>query len=286
MRIEKARTEPTAPRWIRAGLSLTDQLSPALSGKWAQQLFFTPRGRRPKASEREFLESGTRFDLESKHGRIAAYSWGDGDEPVFLIHGWGGHAAQLAAFVPKLCEHGLRAVAIDMPAHGASSGELSSIVHFADSIEALAHVTGAPYAVIAHSLGAAGTTLALAREQVAADRLVYLAAPAELEPFWARFRRGVGLSADGWSAMQISSEEWLGIPFEDCVPLGHAPDMTLPLLLLHDAGDREIPPSEGRALAGAWPGAVYVETEGLGHNRILKDATVVARAIDFATSGR
>jgi pimeloyl-ACP methyl ester carboxylesterase len=286
MRTERAKTEPTAPAWIRAGLSLTEQLSPAISGKWAQQLFFTPRARRPRPSERAFLETGARFDLDSKHGRIAAYSWGDGDEPVFLVHGWGGHAAQLSEFVPKITAHGLRAVALDMPAHGASEGEMSSIVHFADSIEALGHVTGAPYAIIAHSLGAAATTLALAREQVAADRLVYVAAPAELEPFWARFRKGVGLSADGWSAMQIVSEEWLGVPFEDCVPLAHAPEMSVPLLLLHDTSDREVPASEGKTLAAAWPGAIYVETEGLGHVRILKDETVVAHAIEFATSGR
>jgi len=38
---------------------------------------------------------------------------------------------------------------------------------------------------------------------------------------------------------------------------------------------------EGEALARAWPGAQFHATSGLGHNRILSDPAVIARAAAF-----
>jgi pimeloyl-ACP methyl ester carboxylesterase len=52
-------------------------------------------------------------------------------------------------------------------------------------------------------------------------------------------------------------------------------------LVVHDAGDREVSPAGGLALARAWPGARFVRTEGLGHRAILRDAQVVIDAVDF-----
>jgi pimeloyl-ACP methyl ester carboxylesterase len=57
--------------------------------------------------------------------------------------------------------------------------------------------------------------------------------------------------------------------------------MVPPLLVVHDAGDREIPVRGGEALAKAWPGAEFEETSGLGHYRILQDSAVVRMAVDF-----
>lgn len=275
------RSEPKAPSWIRAGFAIAEQFSAALSGRWAQQIFFTPQKRPPRPFERACLERALRFNVETKHGRIAAYAWGDSGDTVFLAHGWSGHAGQFSALISALGAAGLRAVAIDMPAHGASEGERSSTVHFADAIGALRQVIGAPHAIVAHSMGAAATTLALARGQVSAERVVFVSAPAQFEPYWARFRQGLGLSRDGWNAMQAASEAWLGLPFAQVVPLAHAARMTVPLLAFHDIADREVPVSEGRELVAAWPGAELVESEGLGHNRILADAATIARVTDF-----
>ena len=42
--------------------------------------------------------------------------------------------------------------------------------------------------------------------------------------------------------------------------------------------------TEGRDLAGAWPGARFVATEGLGHLRLLRDPQVIASAVGFLSS--
>jgi hypothetical protein len=51
--------------------------------------------------------------------------------------------------------------------------------------------------------------------------------------------------------------------------------------VFHDRDDAEVPWSDGAAIAGAWPGARLVTTDGLGHRRILRDERVVSQAVAF-----
>jgi hypothetical protein len=53
------------------------------------------------------------------------------------------------------------------------------------------------------------------------------------------------------------------------------------LLVIHDRGDREVPLDDAIRIVAAWPGAQLLETTGLGHHRLLRDARVVGRAVDF-----
>jgi len=55
----------------------------------------------------------------------------------------------------------------------------------------------------------------------------------------------------------------------------------VPLLVIHDRDDPTVPWADGAAIATAWPGAELVTTTGLGHRDLLRDASVVARAVAF-----
>jgi len=58
----------------------------------------------------------------------------------------------------------------------------------------------------------------------------------------------------------------------------------IPLLVLHDREDGEVPFADGDAIAAAWPGASIEPTEGLGHRRILRAPHVLARAVEFVSA--
>jgi hypothetical protein len=47
------------------------------------------------------------------------------------------------------------------------------------------------------------------------------------------------------------------------------------------ASDRYVPFDQGVLVAAAWPDARLKNTEGLGHNRILRDPDVIAAAAGF-----
>ncbi len=55
-------------------------------------------------------------------------------------------------------------------------------------------------------------------------------------------------------------------------------------IVIHDEDDNDVVIASGRALARAWPGAKFMQTRGLGHRRILRDAAVIAVAVEFFRS--
>jgi len=60
-----------------------------------------------------------------------------------------------------------------------------------------------------------------------------------------------------------------------------APAMRVPLLVIHDRGDREVAFANGAEIATSWPGAELLTTDGLGHRRILASQQVSERAAEF-----
>jgi pimeloyl-ACP methyl ester carboxylesterase len=61
--------------------------------------------------------------------------------------------------------------------------------------------------------------------------------------------------------------------------------MNAPLLVIHDEDDREMPIRSGELVARSWPRAELVRTSGLGHRRILRDAGVIERTVEFVARG-
>lgn len=62
--------------------------------------------------------------------------------------------------------------------------------------------------------------------------------------------------------------------------------LTHPRRLALTPEDREMPYAESVALAQAWPGSMLEPVAGLGHRRMLRDPSLVARAVRFLTDAR
>ena len=303
-RIIQAATEPLAHRAARLSLRLVDELSPALAARAGERLMFKTRRRPLRPAEAELLASARRFAVASAHGPLTAWRWGSGP-PVVVVHGWNGRAAQLGAFVEPLVELGYGVVAFDAPGHGASPGDVSSLVHFADAVDAVLDavrpVLGPAHAVIAHSMGGPGTAYALSRFrrqpaialerglrdlELPVERLVFVAPPIDVRDFIRSFSKQFGLSDGFEEALRLRTEQRFGVLLEDLYTPRVARRLSAPLLIVHDADDREVPVSRARLLARAWSGAELVVTRGLGHYRILSDTAVVEQVTRFVDAPR
>jgi pimeloyl-ACP methyl ester carboxylesterase len=255
------------------------RVAPAAAASVLDALLMTPRRRRPQRREQEWLAGAERTALEAAGSRLAVWSWGQG-RPVLLVHGWSGRGSQLGAFVAPLVAAGYRAVAFDQPGHGASTGRRSSLVAMSDAVAALIEHLGIVDGVIAHSAGAAATALALAGG-TRQPRIVFVAPPSDLAWFTRRLVRAAGLPALLYRRSRRRIERRIGARWSELRMEVVAPEMTQPLLVIHDRGDREVPWEQGAAVARAWPSAELVTTEGLGHQRILRDERIVASALGF-----
>ena len=58
-------------------------------------------------------------------------------------------------------------------------------------------------------------------------------------------------------------------------------DFKVPTLIIHDKDDEEISIEDARLLQKSWTWAKLIETNGLGHRRILYDKHVIRKVLDF-----
>jgi pimeloyl-ACP methyl ester carboxylesterase len=263
--------------WLRAAFRLAGTIAPPLAVRWAERAFGSPP--RLEARPSPVLATGHRFYLTAGRERLAVWSWGDGPTAL-LLHGWAGRSEQLVSFVPPLLAAGYSVVAPDAPGHGASTGRASSVVAFADALEAVATRVGPVQAFVGHSAGAAAGALAIHRG-VPVHRAVFLAPVASLADVVVRFAWQLHIPPWIADAMRRRFESRLGVPMSALEVPALARGARTPLLVFHDPQDREVPWHDAAAIAQAWPGARLVDVPRVGHNRILRDADVVARAVSF-----
>lgn len=269
------------PPFIRLPFQLVSRFSPRLAGDIGRRIFFHPARLAYSDAQRKALDKADRANLTVMGRTIAAYGWGEGPV-ILLVHGWAGHAGQMIGLVEPLVARGFRVMAIDMPAHGRSEGGLSSLVHFANAILAARGQYGPIHGVVTHSLGAAGLIRAMLAG-FSVERVALLSPQAHFHDIWQAFRNGLGMSEAVWAEMVAISERWLDVPFAEVHPTFGAPKMTAPALVLHGLNDRVTPASEGRRLAGLWPGA-RMETLEAGHRSILTEDVAILAAADFMQS--
>ena len=271
----------------RLHLQLAAVLAPERAIEAATRLFATPPRFAHTAREQELLATARRFDVVAPDGKLAAWRFGNERRPAILVsHGWGGRGAQFRAFVPALLDAGFQVIVFDHAGHGLSEGTESSLVHFMRDIGAVVarvEANGAKVvALLGHSLGAAAAAawLNTSRRDM---RAVLVAPPTSLERYSGWFARKLGLPEKLRRQMQQRFERRLGHRWDEFELPQSVAHVRAKALVVHDAGDREVAPSSGVALARAWPDARLLRTEGLGHRAILRDPQVVRDAIDFIT---
>jgi pimeloyl-ACP methyl ester carboxylesterase len=267
-------------------LGTSQRVWPALAVRAALRLFGTPLP--PKWLNRRHAWSAP-WQIERRRfeqAGLTVYSMPQASGPVaLLVHGWGGHAAQLLPLAESLAQQGLSPVLVEMPAHGRSPGATSNGAQFARAMDYVtAHLQQQGHTVrvaVAHSLG--GNALAYAASRgLAAEKLVLIAPAASPREFTHLFAHVFGLAERTRAAMQELFESREGVLLPQFEPAATGPRIRVPTLVVHDRGDGVNPFADGQAFAHAIRGAELLATEGLGHRKLLKDAGVIGRIALFA----
>ena len=263
-------------------LTASRLLFPESASALAERLFLTPPEPRDAAASAFDLIDGRSSLLVHKGRHISMWRWGSRDAPaVLLVHGWGGNAAQMRAFVFPLLSAGYRVIAYDQPAHGVSEGRLTGLPDFADVLGEVAWHHGDVRAVIGHSLGATAAAMAHAWKKIDVKKIILVSAPSDMVGYSRRFARWHWMPEPLRRSMQAAIEERYGLRWEELELARIAPRLSASALVIHDKDDRIVPWKQGAAFAQQWRGARLMTTAGLGHRRILADAAVAQAAVDF-----
>ena len=175
---------------------------------------------------------------------------------IIVAHGWSSNASEMLPVARQLHTAGFGVLLYDARGHGASdSDDPITIRTFADDMLAavdylqdLPDVDSSRLGVIGHSIGGASAILAASVE----PRIrVVVSTSAFADP--------VTLTRNVMRALHIPRglflwlvcrfiERWLGTTMDDSSPRNRIPELTVPLLLIHGASDRFVPPSNMDAL--------------------------------------
>jgi pimeloyl-ACP methyl ester carboxylesterase len=256
-------------------------VSTGAAARLAEALFCRTTRAAPRPTEAAFLARATTDRLRVLGHQIARYRWGPPDAPqVLLVHGWSSHAGRLSLFAEALLARGHQVVAFDGPGHGRSTGWRATMPELARTLRAVVEQTGPVHTVVGHSLGGAATVFALSHG-LGAERAVVIAAPVDVTGWAHRFRNALDVDESVYARMRQNLERRLGVSWHDLDLEIAAARLTIPGLVIHDEDDRDVPIEEGERLVRHWPGATLARTSGLGHRRILRDASVVRQVAEF-----
>jgi pimeloyl-ACP methyl ester carboxylesterase len=268
---------------------LTARFSERLSGWWAARLWFTPwtvpLNERALAHQRTWLSETERTTFDTPVGRLAGFSAGEGPA-VLLVHGWGERAGDLGAFIAPLREAGFRVVGLDLPAHGANAGTQTDLLEVAAALSAVVDEVGPVHGAIAHSMGAHGLVTAIGGG-LGVERVALISPAVRLQRAMEPFAQIFGLPERAVRGLQKTIERRYGkTVWDDLAADRMAQGSSTEAIVFHDREDPQIDVQDARLLVSAWPGAELVETEGLGHGRIMRDPGVIARSVDFLARAR
>lgn len=279
---------------VRTVFRALEAVAPGPGAVWAERLWLKvpPRPWRPKTPIA--VSAGEPFTMTVRSSAVRGTIWGLEGPVVYLVHGWGGVAGQLDAFVEPLLAAGYRVVSFDAPGHGKSPQSLagpgrSTLPEFSESLSAAVDRFGEAHAVIAHSFGAAAVVLAIL-DGLPVERLAVVAPVSDPMGFSYEFAKALGFGERIRSRFLGILEERVGVSMDKFdIPVRlRAEDLTglPPLLVVHDIGDREVPVAHGDRLAELWPGAELDTWTSLGHFRILTDPDVVRKVVAFSSAPR
>jgi pimeloyl-ACP methyl ester carboxylesterase len=280
-----------AIRAVRAVLRGAQALGPWLGVPLATQIFLTPlplkwmqkrkAWGKPWRIERRAFENASitlyRFQSQSKPTGVAV-----------LVHGWGGHAGQMLPIANALIGKGIAPVILETPAHGRNAGATTAIPQFARAVEftisLLAKEDIATQALIGHSAGATACAFAAARATdfyTPARKLVVIAAPERPQQYTEWFAQIFGLSESTRAAMQARIEAHHCVQFHQFDFAALAPHIVAATLVVHDATDPLHACEAARGFAAELKRGEFLETNSLGHTKILRDRGVGERIAAF-----
>lgn len=247
-----------------------------------------PPVRLPLRAEDQAASERARLVRFGPAKELAARIFGEEAAPVVaLMHGWGGQGTQLYRMALGLAEAGFQAVVIDFGNHGDSAPMALGFDRFMIDAGRLAEYLGAmPFAWVGHSAAALAFMSARRTHGLSAQAYVTIAAPFVPYVPLNRFRSmGAGEDAVDMVKPLLAQEfqtDWASLE------AGQAwlPSAGADLLAIYDRDDTMVNCADADRIAEVWPGLHRLETEGLGHNRILGAADVITETVRFLSEAR
>lgn len=273
------------PKPIRTAARILELTSPKLAAKFAIKLFMTPVKYPAPKREREMDEGSMQklLPVPAIGKNVNVYLYGAFEKKVLLVHGWSGRGTQLCSIAERLLKCGYSTVSFDGPAHGKSTGKTSDMTEFIAAIKEIEVQFGPFDFAIGHSLGGMAVLNAL-KQGLDVNKAVIIGSGDIITDIIDDFIHNLGMNIETGKLMLKLFEKKFGETANDYSAYVAAQHVTIPVLVIHDEDDTDVPVSAARHIAAHLPHGRLMITQGLGHRKILGDAKVIKTITEFLTT--
>lgn len=275
-------TVPKIPASIIATGKILQFLAPPFATLFAIKLFKTPFRFKTPARENMMAESAQKkmVLIPELNKEVMVYSYGYSKRKVLLIHGWSGRGTQLFKIADKLLENGFMTISFDAPAHGKSTGKTTMMNEFVQTALFLEKEFGPFEIAIGHSLGGM-TVLNGIKQGIKAKKAVIIGSGDVIIDIITEFVAKIQLKPAMVDKIKNHFYRKFGEDIDNYSAYVAAKDVKIPTLVMHDTEDKDVPVSCAHHIRQNLVQGEILITNGLGHSRILKDAKVINRIIEF-----
>lgn len=277
--------KPNAPKIPKAFVitgKILQTFSLSLATKFAILFFKTPIRFKVPERENTMGQSAQKeiITISEIDKKIMIYRYGYSKRKVLLVHGWSGRGTQMYKIADKFLEHGFMTVSFDGPAHGQSTGKTTMMNEFITSIKVIEEKFGPFEIAIGHSLGAMAV-LNAKKQGLDVKKIVIIGSGDIISDIITNFLTKLKLSQKIGNKMQQYFFKKFGENIDNFSASVAALDVKVPVLVVHDTSDKEVPVSCAFNIRKNLKNAEILITDGLGHTRILKDNFVIKRIVQF-----
>lgn len=270
------------PKPITFSAKTLQFISPKLASKYVAKLFATPiKHPTPKREHKmEYEAKKERLLIPSIKKEVVIYEYGDSKKKILLVHGWSGRGTQLSKIADALLKIGYSTISFDGPAHGRSTGKTTNMLEFIDTVFEVNKKYGPFEAAIGHSLGSM-TLVNAASRGFKTNAMILIGSGDKIDDIIYDFTNKLGLKEKIGDSIKMGFDK---IAMEDVNNYSAsiaAEDVKIPVLLFHDKNDLDSPLSSSENIHEKLKNSELIITEGLGHRKILGDAKVILKLIDF-----
>ena len=256
------------------------------SVKWTtlylSRLFTTPvKHKIPKRElqmDRNCIQ--TNFFVPEINKEIFVYQLGTGEKKLLFVHGWSGRGTQLVKFADALVTKGYSIVSFDAPAHGKSPGNTTIMTDFIASIAEVDRKFGPFDTAVGHSLGGM-TLLNSVKLGLKINRLVIIGSGDKVKDIVIDFVSKLELKPEFSTHLQQHFEKKYNTEMESYSAHLAAQSITIPVLVIHDENDYEVPVSASKNIYSNLKNGELFITNNLGHRKILGNQEVIDKTINF-----
>jgi pimeloyl-ACP methyl ester carboxylesterase len=273
---------PKIPKSIILPGKILQCIAPPLATKYAIKLFGTPIRFKTPAREKIMAKSAQKelLFIPELNKKVMVYTYGYSKRKVLLVHGWSGRGTQLYKIADKLLENGFMTISFDAPAHGESEGKYTMMTEFITIAKFLEEKYGSFEFAVGHSLGGMAVLNSI-KEGLSIKKAIIIGSGDIITDIITVFVNKIELNQRMVEKMKRFFYNKFGENIDDYSASIAAKSVEIPVLIIHDTEDREVPVSCAHNIRQNTEQGELLITNGLGHTRILKDDFVIKSIVEF-----